>query len=78
MVPGYLEEKSVAADSTTETYAAMKLFVDNWRWAGVPFYLRTGKRMPENSSAICIRFKKPPQDLLRHTRSGPSQPTGSC
>lgn len=73
-VPGYLEEKGVAEDSTTETYAALKLFVDNWRWAGVPFYLRTGKRMKENSSAICIRFKKPPQDLLRHTRSGPSQP----
>ena len=73
-VPGYLEEPGVATDSTTETYAALKLFVDNWRWAGVPFYLRTGKRMQENSSAICIRFKKPPQDLLRHTRQGPSQP----
>ncbi len=73
-VPGYLEERGVAPDSTTETYAALKLYVDNWRWAGVPFYLRTGKRMPENSSAICIRFKKPPQDLLRHTRNGPSQP----
>jgi glucose-6-phosphate 1-dehydrogenase len=74
LVPGYLDEKGVARESTTETYAAMKLFIDNWRWAGVPFYLRTGKRMPENSSAICIRFKKPPQDLLRHTRTGPSQP----
>ena len=73
-VPGYLEEKGVAEGSVTETYAALKLFVDNWRWAGVPFYLRTGKRMPENSSAICIRFKKPPQDLLRHTRIAPSQP----
>jgi len=73
-VPGYLEEAGVAADSTTETYAALKLFIDNWRWAGVPFYLRTGKRMAEGSSAICIRFKSPPQDLLRHTRPGPSQP----
>ncbi len=73
-VPGYLEEKNVASDSTTETYAAMKLFVDNWRWAGVPFYLRTGKRLAENSSAICIRFKTPPQDLLRHTRQGPPAP----
>ena len=73
-VPGYLEEAGVAADSTTETYAALKLFIDNWRWAGVPFYLRTGKRMAEGSSAICIRFKSPPQDLLRHTRQGPSQP----
>ena len=73
-VPGYLEEEHVAPNSTTETYAAMKLFVDNWRWAGVPFYLRTGKRMAESSSAICIRFKAPPQDLLRKTRSGPPQP----
>lgn len=73
-VPGYLEEAGVAADSTTETYAALKLFIDNWRWAGVPFYLRTGKRMAKGSSAICIRFKSPPQDLLRHTRTGPSQP----
>ena len=73
-VPGYLEEPGVAADSVTETYAALKLFIDNWRWAGVPFYLRTGKRMAENSSAICIRFKSPPQDLLRHTRHGPPQP----
>ena len=73
-VPGYLEEPGVAPDSTTETYAALKLFIDNWRWAGVPFYLRTGKRMAEGSSAICIRFKSPPQDLLRKTRQGPPQP----
>jgi glucose-6-phosphate 1-dehydrogenase len=73
-VPGYLEEAGVAPDSTTETYAALKLFIDNWRWAGVPFYLRTGKRMAEGSSAICIRFKTPPQDLLRHMRNGPAQP----
>ncbi|OGS83497.1 MAG: glucose-6-phosphate dehydrogenase [Gallionellales bacterium GWA2_59_43] len=73
-VPGYLEEPGVAEDSTTETYAALKLFIDNWRWAGVPFYVRTGKRMAENSSAVCIRFKNPPQDLMRHTRHGPSQP----
>lgn len=73
-VPGYLEEKNVAPDSTTETYAAMKLFIDNWRWAGVPFYLRTGKRLAEGSSAICIRFKAPPQDLLRFTRNGQPQP----
>jgi len=73
-VPGYLEEAGVAPDSSTETYAALKLFVDNWRWSGVPFYLRTGKRMAEGSSAICIRFKNPPQDLLRHTRHDPSRP----
>jgi glucose-6-phosphate 1-dehydrogenase len=73
-VPGYLEEADVPQGSTTETYAAVKLFVDNWRWAGVPFYLRTGKRMAENSSAVCIRFKNPPQDMMRNTRQGPSQP----
>lgn len=73
-VQGYLDESGVAPDSVTETYAALKLFVDNWRWSGVPFYLRTGKRMAEGSSAICIRFKTPPQDLLRHTRRDPSRP----
>lgn len=73
-VPGYREEPGVASDSTTETYAAMKLYIDNWRWAGVPFYLRTGKRLAENSSAVYIRFKTPPQDLLRGVRSGPAQP----
>jgi glucose-6-phosphate 1-dehydrogenase len=73
-VPSYLQEKGVAADSTTETYAALKLFIDNWRWAGVPIYLRTGKRMAENSSAICIRFKNPPQDLLKHARQGNQLP----
>ena len=74
VVPGYLDEPGVAADSTTETYAAIKLFVDNWRWAGVPFYLRTGKRMAEGASAICIRFRSPPQDLLRHSRHDPARP----
>ncbi|RMD79422.1 MAG: glucose-6-phosphate dehydrogenase [Gammaproteobacteria bacterium] len=66
-VPGYLEEEGVDPNSTTETYAALKLYIDNWRWRGVPFYLRTGKRMAESSSAICIRFKHPPQHLFRNT-----------
>lgn len=73
-VSGYLDEPGVAPDSVTETYAALKLFIDNWRWAGVPFYLRTGKRMAENSSAIAIRFKKPPRDLLRQTHHEISHP----
>ncbi len=73
-VSGYIEEPGVALESTTETYAALKLFVDNWRWSGVPFYLRTGKRMAENTSTICIRFRNPPQDLLRHNRNNPSRP----
>ncbi len=72
-VKAYREETGVAEDSTTETYAALKLFIDNWRWAGVPFYLRTGKRMASNSSAISIRLKHPPQDLLRLARHGPAQ-----
>ena len=73
-VPGYLDETGVASDSVTETYAAMKLFIDNWRWAGVPFYLRTGKRLPEGSSAICIRFKNPPKELLRNKSHDASHP----
>ncbi len=66
-VHGYVEEPGVAPDSTTETYAALKLYIDNWRWKGVPFYIRTGKRMAENSSAICIRFKHPPHHLFQST-----------
>lgn len=67
-VNGYLDEKSVAPDSVTETYAALKLYIDNWRWRNVPFYLRTGKRMAESGSVICIRFKHPPQQLFRETQ----------
>ncbi len=66
-IPGYLEEPNVTHDSTTETYAALKLYVDNWRWRNVPFYLRTGKRMAKANSSISIRFKHPPQQLFRHT-----------
>ncbi len=66
-VPGYLDESGVAPDSTTETYAALKLYIDNWRWRNVPFYLRTGKRLAETNSLISIRFKHPPQQLFRHT-----------
>ena len=67
-VKSYLEEDKVPQDSTTETYAAMKLYVDNWRWRGVPFYLRTGKRMKKGQSAVSIRFKHPPQQLFRNTQ----------
>jgi len=59
-VPGYRDEKGVAADSATETFAAMKLSVDNWRWAGVPFYLRSGKRMPQKLTLVAIEFKRVP------------------
>jgi len=64
LVPGYLEEDGVAPDSQTETYAAMRLEVDNWRWAGIPFYLRTGKRLPRQLTEIAIRFRRPPHLAL--------------
>ncbi|MBK6288993.1 MAG: glucose-6-phosphate dehydrogenase [Gammaproteobacteria bacterium] len=66
-VPAYLDEERVAPDSVTETYAALKLYIDNWRWRGVPFYLRTGKRMAETRSMVSICFKNAPQQLFRGT-----------
>ncbi|MBW4577874.1 MAG: glucose-6-phosphate dehydrogenase [Aphanothece sp. CMT-3BRIN-NPC111] len=59
-VPGYREEPGVDPNSTTPTYVAMKLLVDNWRWQGVPFYLRTGKRLPKKVSEIAIQFREVP------------------
>ncbi|MBD3882993.1 glucose-6-phosphate dehydrogenase [Phormidium tenue FACHB-886] len=59
-VPGYREEEGASPTSTTPTYAGLKLFVDNWRWKGVPFYLRTGKRMPKKVSEIAIQFREVP------------------
>jgi glucose-6-phosphate 1-dehydrogenase len=67
-VKSYLEEDGIPNDSCTETYAALKLYIDNWRWRGVPFYIRTGKRMAEGKSAVSIRFKTPPQHLFRNTQ----------
>ncbi len=67
-VRAYVEEDGVDPHSTTETYASLKLYIDNWRWRNVPFYLRTGKRMARNSSMIAIRFKHPPQQLFRKTQ----------
>ena len=61
---GYREEKDVNPDSRTETYLAMKLFIDNWRWSGVPFYVRTGKRLPTRVSEVVIHFKPAPQKLF--------------
>jgi glucose-6-phosphate 1-dehydrogenase len=68
-VAGYLQEAGVAADSVTETYAALKLYVDNWRWRGVPFYLRTGKRMAAQHSLVSICFRHPPQQFFRGTQA---------
>jgi glucose-6-phosphate 1-dehydrogenase len=59
-VPSYRQEEGAAPDSTTPTYAALKLYIDNWRWKGVPFYLRTGKRMPKKVSEIAIQFREVP------------------
>lgn len=61
---GYREEKGVDTESRTETYFAMKTYIDNWRWGGVPFYLRTGKRLPTRVSEIVIHFKPTPQSLF--------------
>ena len=64
-VPGYKQEPEVPDGSRTETFAALKLYVDSWRWADVPFYLRTGKRMPKRSTEIAIQFKRAPHLLFR-------------
>jgi len=69
-VPGYRQEKGVAPDSKTETYAALRLLVDNWRWAGVPFYLRTGKRLAKRVSEIAIRFHRTPHMIFRRNPAG--------
>ena len=61
---GYLEEEGVAENSDTETFVAMKVFIDNWRWAGVPIYMRTGKKMPETVLEVLVEFKKPPRELF--------------
>ena len=66
-VPAYRDEPDVARDSNTETFAAFRLTIDNWRWAGVPFYLRTGKRLARRYTEIAICFKDAPYALFRET-----------
>jgi glucose-6-phosphate 1-dehydrogenase len=66
-VPPYRAEPSVAADSNTETFVALKLAIDNWRWADVPFYLMTGKRLAQRTTKICIHFRRVPFRLFRDT-----------
>jgi glucose-6-phosphate 1-dehydrogenase len=66
-VPAYRAEAGVPADSRTETFVAMKLLIDNWRWADVPFYLRTGKRLPVRNTHIVIQFRRAPFVLFRDT-----------
>ncbi len=73
-VPGYREEKDVDSNSNTETYAALELYVNNWRWQGVPFYLRTGKRLFKTASIITIQFRELPHDMfLSEETSVPQQ-----
>jgi glucose-6-phosphate 1-dehydrogenase len=64
-VLGYREEPGVAPDSTTATYLALKMEIDNWRWAGTPFYLRVGKRLPRRATEVAITFKAPPLSLFK-------------
>ena len=67
---GYLDEPGVAPDSTTETFAAAIVHVDNWRWAGVPFYLRTGKNLKETILEVVVEFRQPPRMLFAETQAG--------
>jgi glucose-6-phosphate 1-dehydrogenase len=64
-VPGYLDEADANTSSRTETFIALKVELDNWRWAGVPFYLRTGKRLPDKTSEVVIYFKRQPHNLFK-------------
>ncbi|GKT12246.1 MAG: glucose-6-phosphate 1-dehydrogenase [Thiomicrorhabdus sp.] len=64
-VKSYLDEEGVAEDSVTETFAALKVYIDNWRWEGVPFYLQTGKNMPKSQTLVSICFKHPPQQFFK-------------
>ncbi len=73
-VPGYRKEKGVAKGSMTPTFASMKVFVDNWRWHGVPFYLRSGKRLAKRKTEISIHLKEVPHSMFPDSVSGPIEP----
>ena len=66
-VKGYLDEEDVAPESKTETFAAIEFHVSNWRWSGVPFYVRTGKRLGRSLTEIAIHLKRTPQALFART-----------
>jgi len=70
---GYLAEEGVATQSKVETYAAMRLFIDSWRWAGVPFLIRTGKRLPVTTTVVRVTLRPPPQHLFGATDSAPAK-----
>ena len=73
-VPGYRREAGINPNSTTETYVAVKCFVENWRWSGVPFYLRTGKALPLRASEVAVQFKDIPQILFNANGLSPQAP----
>ena len=73
-IKGYIEEEGIPENSVCETYAAVKLHIDNWRWRDVPFYLRTGKRMAEKRSLIAICFRQPPKQFFRTSQLQQFQP----
>jgi glucose-6-phosphate 1-dehydrogenase len=73
-VIGYREEEAVAAGSVTPTFAAMKVFIDNWRWDGVPFYLRSGKRLADRKTEIAIHYNRVPHSMFPGTVGGPIDP----
>jgi glucose-6-phosphate 1-dehydrogenase len=71
---GYMKEKDVPPTSKTETFVALKLFIDNWRWSGTPFYLRTGKFLPEKLSEVAVQFRSPPLTLFQKQCTTPVYP----
>ena len=81
-VPAYREEQGVAPDSMTETFVAAKLYVDNWRWADTPFYVRAGKRLAKRETAIAIQFQQAPhppfEDIARRSGCGRTCSSSTC
>jgi glucose-6-phosphate 1-dehydrogenase len=73
-VPGYRGEPKVAPQSTTETFVALRVLLDSWRWAGVPFYVRTGKRLPKRVTEIAIQFRRPPLQIFKRISQTPVAP----
>ena len=73
MVKGYRQEKGVNPNSRTETFVGLKFFIDNWRWSGVPFYIRTGKKLPTRVTEIVIQFKSVPHHLFNDDNEGKNQ-----
>jgi glucose-6-phosphate 1-dehydrogenase len=73
-VPGYRQEPDVDPASRTETFVALRLHLDSWRWAGVPFYVRTGKRLPKRTTEIAIQFRRPPLEIFKKVSASPVSP----